>query len=137
MNKYLPGLLLLMPLFLMLLLAACNNERIMMPIQEWQGISFEVETRPPKAVAGMNEFVIIASRGRRPVADVILSIKIMGPGEWKQAIQDGHVGVFRKSILVKNPLESSLLVRIRHSQVNNKSETILEFPLRQQSIPAN
>jgi len=131
-NKYLIGLLLLM-----LLLVACNNERITMPIQKWQGISFEVETRPPKAVAGMNEFVIIASRGRRPVADVILSIKIMGPDEWKQAIQDGHVGVFRKSILVKNPRESSLLVRIRHSQPNNKDETILEFPLRQQSIPAN
>ena len=124
-------------LIILALLPACSSERISMPNQQWKDISFEVETRPPQAVSGMNEFVIIASRGKRPASDLILSIKVMGGNKWQQAIQDGRVGVFRKSLVVKDPQQDSLLIRIRHRKKENKDETILEFPLRTQHISTN
>lgn len=113
---------------------ACSKERVLMPSQQWGGIKFEVETRPPIAVAGMNEFVIIATRGKRPASKLILSIQIMGSGKWQQATQDGRVGVFRKALFVKDPEQDTLLVRVRHSKKEDKDETILEFPLRRQNI---
>ena len=108
-----------------------------MPTQQWNDIKIEVETRPPRAVRGMNEFVVIASRKRRPASEIIVSIQIMGTGKWQQAIQDGNIGVFRKSLLLKNPKEQSLLVRIRHQKKENKGETILEYPMRQQQAIKN
>lgn len=122
-------------LFVALLLSsACSGERVAMPTQQWSDMSFEVETRPPLAVSGMNEFVVIASRNGKRVSEIIVSIQIMGTGKWRQAIQDGHIGVFRKSLFVKDPKQTSLLVRVRHSKKENKDETILEFPLRDQIV---
>ncbi len=122
-------------LIALIALTACSKERVSMPSQKWEDIKFEVETRPPSAVPGMNEFVIIASRSRRPAPDLILSIQIMGSGKWQQAIQDGHIGVYRKALVVRDPQQDTLLVRIRHSKKENKKETILEFPLIKQTIP--
>jgi len=127
----------LLLLGLIFLLASCSGERVSMPSQQWNDIKIEVETRPPRAVRGMNEFVIIASRNRRPASEIIVSIQIMGTGKWQQAMQDGHIGVFRKSLLLKNPKEQSLLVQIRHQKKENKGETILEYPMRQQQAIKN
>jgi len=117
---------------ILLFISACSDERMKMPAQEWNNITFEVETRPTRAVSGMNEFLVIASRNGKRVSEIIVSIQIMGTGEWRQAIQDGHIGVFRRSLFVRNPKEHSLLVRVRDADQENKDETILEFPLRNQ-----
>lgn len=122
----------LLLLALTIVLTACGGERISMPTQQWNNIKIAVETRPPRAVRGMNEFVIIASRNRKPASELIISIQVMGTGKWQQVIQDGHIGVFRKSLFLKNPQEQSLLVQIRHRKKENKGETILEFPIRHQ-----
>jgi len=120
-------------LLMLLFISACSGERMKMPAQQWDNTTFEVETRPTRAVSGMNEFLVIASRNGKRVSEIIVSIQIMGTGEWRQAIQDGHIGVFRRSLFVRNPKEHSLLVRVRHADQENKEETILEFPLRDQS----
>lgn len=102
-----------------------------MPPQTWKEIKVEIETRPPQVTHGMNEFLVIASIGRRPAHDLIVSVQIMGSGRWQQSIQDGDVGVYRRSLLVKDPKSDVLLVRLEHGD----QEKVLEFPLGSQYVP--
>lgn len=104
-----------------------------MPPQAWKEIKVEVETRPPQVTHGMNEFLVIASVGRRPAHDLIVSVQIMGSGRWQQSIQDGDVGVYRRSLLVKAPESDVLLVRLEHGE----QQKVLEFPLGSQYIPGS
>ena len=84
----------------------------------------------------MNEFLIIASKdvkGRSiPVHDLIISLAINDTGQWQQAIQDGHVGAYRRAMRVTDPATDVLLVRIEQG---NRSG-ILRFPLNEQHLPS-
>lgn len=123
-------------LCLTMLLSACEGPTPVMPVQTWEGTSIEVETRPPRLEKGMNEFLIIASKnikGRSiPVHDLIVSLAINDTGKWQQAIQDGHVGAYRRAMRVSDPASDVLLVRLEQG---NRSG-ILRFPLNEQRIPA-
>lgn len=77
----------------------------------------------------MNEFLVIATRGRaKPAHDLIVSLSINDTESWQQAIQDGHVGVYRRAIAVPDPVNDVLFVRIEH----DNREGILRFPLDMQ-----
>jgi len=123
-------------LCLTMLLSACEGPTPVMPVQTWEGTSIEVETRPPRLEKGMNEFLIIASKnikGRSiPVHDLIVSLAINDTGKWQQAIQDGHVGAYRRAMRVSDHASDVLLVRLEQG---NRSG-ILRFPLNEQRIPA-
>jgi hypothetical protein len=118
------------------LLSACEGPTPVMPEQTWEGTSIDVETRPPRLEKGMNEFLIIASKdvkGRSiPVHDLIISLAINDTGQWQQAIQDGHVGAYRRAMRVTDPATDVLLVRIEQG---NRSG-ILRFPLNEQHLPS-
>ena len=134
-NRKLAYLILPLILSLALLLTACEGPVPEMPAQTWKGIRVEVETRPQKLGIGMNEFLIVASRGTGrgiPAHDLIVSLSINDAGNWEQAIQDGFVGVYRRAIRVADPAHDVLLVRLEHGDDSG----ILRFPLNEQKIPA-
>jgi hypothetical protein len=117
-----------------LVLTSCSGPIPSLPPQSWADVQIEVQTRPSQAIAGMNEFIIIATREKRKVANnLLISLRINENGQWHQAIQDGHVGAYRKAMLVKNPQEDVLFVRIDYDD----REGILAFPLKEQKVYPN
>ncbi|HHG90509.1 MAG TPA: hypothetical protein ENJ90_08535 [Devosia sp.] len=100
-----------------MLLSACGEPLPALPAQQWEDIIVQVETRPPQAVPGMNEFLVVATRKpRKPAHDLIVSMRINDEGRWHQAIQDGHVGVYRRAIRVSDPARDVLAVRLERDQ---------------------
>lgn len=118
-------------------LTACDSGPIpSMPAQTWEDVRIQVETRPPLATSGMNEFLIIASREQhKPAHNLMVSLRINEDGRWYQAIQDGHVGVYRRAIAVGDPTQDILYVRIDR----DSRQGLLRFPLSEQiaSVKAN
>ncbi len=94
--------------------------------QQWQGLDVRVESRPSPPVKGMNEFLVIVTDGRgQPAWDCLVDVRTAGADPWKQAIQDGRVGVYRRAALVGPGERSVLQVQVRR----NDQETVLRFPL--------
>ena len=97
------------------------------PPQMWGDVEVIVETRPEIATVGMNEFLVMVTRKpRKPMFDLLVSIRMNESDPWRQAIQDGHVGVYRRSLQVTDPATQAVLVRLEHG--DDKVE--LRFPLR-------
>lgn len=124
-------------LFIVLLgLSGCSDDQVLrLGPQTWNDLQFIVEARPTPVRTGMNEFIVIASGEKeRPGYDLIISLRVDDKAEWKQAIQDGYTGVYRRAIRINNPLTDVLAVQIRKAQKDNEGnevETILYFPLTQ------
>jgi len=108
-------------------LTACGGDPSQdAPVQKWQGMEIRVESRPSPPSPGMNEFLVMATGERgRAIYDMIVSLRTDDHDEWKQAIQDGQVGVYRRAAEVEPGTRSVLQVQIKH----NGSESILRFPL--------
>ena len=97
------------------------------PPQMWGDVEIIVETRPEVATVGMNEFLVMVTRKpRKPMFDLLVSIRMSESDPWRQAIQDGHVGVYRRSLQVTDPTTQAVLVRLERG--DDKVE--LRFPLR-------
>lgn len=114
---------------LFLYLVACSTEEpYRLEPQKWEDTIVEIETRPSPPQAGMNEFILIATRDRSmPVNNLIVSIRSNESQNWKQAIQDGYTGVYRTAILVEDPAANVLQVQLRETK--GKKEKILSFPI--------
>lgn len=112
----------------MLLLSACTPETsYRLGPQMWNDIQFVVETRPSPPSAGMVEFLVIATNPDRTHAyDMIVSLRTNKNGKWKQAIQDGHVGVYRRALPIKDVQQDRLYVHIKKKR---GAEGALEFSL--------
>ena len=124
--------------FVAVLLTGCADETaVSLGPQEWQNLQFVVETRPTPVRAGMNEFIVIASREvYKPGVGLIVSLRVDEEREWRQAIQDGFTGVYRRAVLVNDPQNDVLAVHVQRTGKakdanNKKEETILYFPLNQ------
>lgn len=103
------------------------------PAAQWEDITIEVQTRPTKIEQGMIEFLIIATRPpSRPVHNLLITISLDDSGNWIQAIQDGHMGVYRRSLMITNPKNNVLNVRIQY----DNREATFHFPLNQNSDEA-
>lgn len=110
------------------LMAACAREDASpYPPQSWEDVTVEIETRPLRIEsAGMVEFLVIATRGpRRPAHNLLVTIRTDEAGNWHQAIQDGHLGVYRRALPVRDPASDVLWVRVQY----DNREGILRFPL--------
>lgn len=110
------------------LISACSepDPRFQITPQQWNDIVVEVESRPTPVRPGMNEFLIITTTARgKPVSDLVVSLRAAPGGEWQQAIQDGHSGVYRRALRV--PGTPSLFVQLRKTRSDD--EMVLEFPL--------
>lgn len=87
-----------------------------LPDQQWQDITVHIEARPTPLQPGTSEFWVILNDPRGlPVFDVIVNLRA-DAGEWQQAIQDGHTGVYRRAVLVKDPPTANLTVRLRRRE---------------------
>ncbi|MBU6468735.1 MAG: hypothetical protein KGQ44_06265 [Betaproteobacteria bacterium] len=95
--------------------------------QTWQGVSLQVDTRPNPPQVGMNEIVLTANEIKRniPAWDLIISIKSSEQDDWKQMIEDGRMGVYRRAVRVEPGERSILKIQVKHG--NEEAE--LRFPL--------
>jgi len=117
----------LLVLFLLVVSGCADEQAVLLGPQQWQDLEFVVETRPSPVRVGMNEFVVIASREvYKPGIGLIVDIRANKKIAWRQAIQDGYTGVYRRAIRVNNPQTDVLAV---HKEKEN--ETTLYFPLSQ------
>lgn len=120
-----------------LLLNACSTEIPTSPTSQWGDYTFRLESRPPIIEKGMMEFLTIANyevthRGW----DLIVYYRMGPTGRWVQAIQDGHTGVYRRAMMVRDPESEVLYVHIKKKQTTEQKqkkeeqkETVVQFPL--------
>lgn len=111
-------------------LSACGGgaETARLTPQQWDDIVVIVETRPAPPRAGMNEFLVIATApGGKPVWDMVVSLRAGADDGWRQAIQDGESGVYRKALPL-SPGDQTLHVGLRRAG----ADAVLEFPLQVQ-----
>ncbi|MBU6504142.1 MAG: hypothetical protein KGJ15_03400 [Betaproteobacteria bacterium] len=110
-------------------LAGCSGEKAADTVpQHWQDLDIRVETRPSPPQLGMDEFLVIVTRSHgQPAWDCLVDIRTADEDPWKQAIQDGRVGVYRRSALVG--LGERSVVQVQIHRQDNDSTTVLRFPL--------
>lgn len=99
------------------LLVACSGEDTQLPPQYWQGIEFTVETRPSPAKLGINEVLVVATRPHRLAEyNLLVSVRMDESDTWTQCIQDGHTGIFRRGLSMRDTGEQTLWVRIERAE---------------------
>ncbi len=113
------------------LLSACaDDQAVVLGPQHWKNVNFRVETRPSPLRVGMNEFIVIANLdGGKLGVDLVIQMRVGEHGNWRQAIQDGFSGVYRRAVRVDDPKTQSLSMHIQSTK--NDDETVLHFPLNQ------
>lgn len=97
------------------------------PSQSWGDVDVRIETRPEVPTVGFTEFLVLATerQPKRPVHDLIVSIRLADTAPWTQAIQDGAIGVYRRSLKVTDPAREKLAVRLERGE----RQTVLQFDL--------
>ncbi|MDQ6976079.1 MAG: hypothetical protein Q9M22_05890 [Mariprofundaceae bacterium] len=96
------------------LLVSCTDDAAWSPPpQVWQDLTIRVESRPVIPSIGNNEFLIIANRQQRGFINDLLIHVHSNHSSWKQAIPDGALGVFRRSVPIKDPAHDQLFVRLK------------------------
>lgn len=122
---------LLLILVIASLLPACADKNaVVLGPQQWENLTFRVETRPSPLRVGMNEFIVIVNRdGDKIGVDLVVTMRAGEHGEWRQAIQDGFSGVYRRAVQVDDPATQVLHVQVRRKKSDDK--TTLIFPLNQ------
>ncbi len=122
------GLQLVWRALMVLALAACSSSGHgpdTLP-QRWGDLDVRVETRPSPPSPGMNEFLVIITDARgQPGWDCLVALRTAETDPWKQAIQDGRVGVFRRAALVARGERAVIQVQISHGD----QQTVLHFPI--------
>jgi hypothetical protein len=97
-----------------LVLSACAAEEQVWtpPAQTWNDIVIRIETRPTVLRSGMNEFLVITQRQQRGFsADMMVDVRTES-SNWKQAMPDGALGIFRRALPVKDVRRDHLYVRL-------------------------
>lgn len=108
-------------------LAACGGSpQNSVPPQKWHDAEVRVESRPDPPQAGMNEFLVMVTGERgRPVYDVMVSMRTRDDEAWRQAIQDGQVGVYRRAAELQPGSREVLQVQLKRGS----EESVLRFPI--------
>lgn len=112
------------------------EHRFVIPAQTWRDIEIRVETRPEPVRVGMNEFIIIINdnlKKIRPAYDYIIEIRTSNRYPWRQAIQDGHSGVYRRAVPLDQIDHPVLQVKIK-KEIQEGGETGLFFPLSETTV---
>ena len=127
----LPSRRLVLPAFAAMMLCGCGGATQDSPTEYWRDLRIHVETRSYSAVPGMRELLVFVNRGGElPAWDCRIDLRTSDADSWKQAIEDGRVGVYRRAAQVDRE-HSVLQIRIRAAG----SETVLRIPLIQKSAP--
>jgi hypothetical protein len=114
-----------------MMLCGCTGASQDSPTEYWRDLRIHVETRSYSAVPGMRELLVFVNRGAElPAWDCRIDLRTSDADAWKQAIEDGRVGVYRRAAQVDQE-HSVLQVRIQAEG----SETVLRIPLIQKPAP--
>ncbi|MBW8028931.1 MAG: hypothetical protein GJU67_04045 [Ferrovum sp.] len=112
-------------------LSACGKTEPSLPdttSQTWNDWTVRVESRPSPPRDGMNEFLVrVTGAHDRPGSHCLVDIRTAQSDPWKQAIQDGRVGVYRRAALVE-PGERRT-VQVRLNCADEAQNSVLFFPL--------
>jgi len=121
----------LLILLMAVVLAGCSDSpMVVLGPQQWEDLEFRVEVHPSPPSVGMTEFIVIASRDvYKPGVGLVVDIRVDETGKWRQAIQDGFTGVYRRAVFIRDPKTQSLHVNVRRS--TNDDKVSLSFPLNQ------
>ncbi|MGO9039201.1 MAG: hypothetical protein ACLPX1_02205 [Steroidobacteraceae bacterium] len=101
------------------------------PVQDtatvnWRDLQVHVESRSYGPIPGMKELLVFVNRnGSLPAWDCRVELRTSDADPWKQAIEDGYVGVYRRAAKVDEGEHSVLQVRLSAEG----SETVLHIPL--------
>lgn len=120
-------------LALSLLVSCSRSTPYLLDAQHWDDISVFVEVRPTPPKPGMNEFLVVCTFSNgKPAYDFIVSIQMVGDSSWTQMIQDGHTGVFRRALHIKD-LEKDVLKVKMHGVIKPGNRELL-FPMTNSSF---
>ena len=112
---------------MVLALCGCSGDTQDSPTENWRDLQVHVESRSYGPIPGMRELLVFVNRDRvLPAWDCRVDLRTSDADPWKQAIEDGHVGVYRRAAKVDEREHSVLQVWIRAEG----SETVLRIPLR-------
>ncbi len=99
--------------------------------QQWNDVVVTLEARPGPTAGAVCEFLIMASfTNNTPAHSIMVSIRINDQGPWKQAIQDGMVGVYRRSDRVNNLDADVLSIQLKRKD----QEGVLRFALKDRRV---
>jgi len=120
-------------LIIVLILTACTGDgdvKAAFKPQVWRQIQISLESRPAPMRPGMNELLVIATGPRGlPVSELVVSMRMDDHEPWRQAIQDGGSGVFRRAVQM-NPGDTKVFVRLLlRSKDKAEPVTMLVFPI--------
>jgi hypothetical protein len=97
------------------------------PSQRWKDVEVRFDTRPSPPHAGMTEVLLIITGAHGiPAHDLIVSLRSSDRDEWKQTIQDGQIGVYRRAVEVRAGERSVVQVQLQRGA----EQGILYFPLK-------
>jgi hypothetical protein len=112
-----------------LALYGCTGDTQDTPIENWRDLQIHVESRSYSPMPGMRELLVFVNRNRvLPAWDCRVELRTSDADPWKQAIEDGRVGVYRRAAKVDEREHSVLQIWIRAEG----SETVLRIPLKSQ-----
>lgn len=99
--------------------------------QQWGDVIITIEARPGPTAGSVCEFLIMASfANNTPAHSMMVSIRMNDQGPWKQAIQDGMVGVYRRSDRVNNLDADVLSIQLKRKD----QEGVLRFALKDRRV---
>jgi len=114
---------------LMLALSGCSADTQVSPAENWRDLQIHVEARSYAPIPAMKELLVFVNRGRGPAWDCRVDVRTSDADPWKQAIEDGRVGVYRRATRVDAAEHSVVQVWI-HAEGD---ATVLRFPLSVQT----
>ena len=110
-----------------LALSGCGSETRDSATLNWRDLQVHVESRSYGPTPELQELLVFVTRnGAQPAWDCRVDLRSSDADPWKQAIEDGRVGVYRRAAKVDGSEHSVLQVWI-HAE---DSETVLRFPLK-------
>jgi len=118
---------------LVLAVSGCSGGTQDSPTENWRDLQVHVESRSYGPIPGMKELLVFVNRNRvLPAWDCRVDLRTSDADPWKQAIEDGRVGVYRRALKVDEREHSVLQIWIRAEG----NETVLRIPLKSQAIPS-
>lgn len=115
-----------------LLLAGCGSDESVYQVgtQMWNDVSISVEARTA-GNSDFYEFLVLGTIGRsKPAHNILVHVRVNEDDTWKQAIQDGMVGVYRRAIKVAHPDKDILFVQLRRGEEQGELRFPLNLPAR-------
>ena len=94
--------------------------------RQWGSYDVTVESRPWPPRQGQNEIVVmIVGEHHQPIYDALVTMRAQDSSPWVQAIEDGHVGVYRRAVRFAADGQSNLQIQLQRGD----EKTVLDFPV--------